>query len=109
MAQTSPFVLAKQLESDVTRLFSHIDVHELAAAEQQLVRELRHGLIDARLEIQDYELAETRELQLKNAKSAREFLLHIQNIISSNTISVFGAVDVALLTALIGQITDKLR
>ena len=60
----SPFLLAKRLEADVLRLLSQMDVSLLTTAEQQKVSTLKHSLIDARLEIQDYELAETREDQL---------------------------------------------
>ncbi len=105
----SPFLLAKQLESDVTRLLTGIDLTELPVVEQQAIRRLKRSLVDARLEVQDYELAETREHQLKNAVQARRFLKSIQSIISSNTIDVFGAVDVAHITAHIEQVTDKLE
>ena len=106
---TSPYLLAKRLEADVLRLLSHIDYTELSPSEQQGLATLKNSLIDARLEIQDYELAETRDYQLKNAKQAKAYLATVQSGILKNPTNAFGAVDVAHLTAYIGQIVDNLR
>lgn len=105
----SPFLLVKQLQGDVLRLLSAIDITTLDTKEQQVVEDLRNNLIDMRLEIQNYELAETREHQLKNAKAAKKQLQTIEKLIMSNPVGVFGPVDVAHLTAYIGQITDRLK
>lgn len=91
------------------RLLSYIDQYELSTAQQHEIAALKNGLIDARLEIQDYELAETREFQIQNAVQAKEYLANLQNTIVKNSAGAFGAVDVAHLTAYIGQITDNLR
>lgn len=91
------------------RLLNGIDLPTLDSKEQRLISELKNTLIDARLDIQDYELAETREFQLGNAKEALVRLKKVQTIISSNVLNVFGAVDVAHLVAQIEQIKAKLR
>lgn len=109
MSEKSPFILAKRLEADVLRLLSHIDITELSPGEQQELSILKNSLIDARLEIQDYELAETREFQLKNAQQAKDYLATAHAGIIKNPKNTFGAVDVAHLTAYIGQIVDNLR
>lgn len=109
MMTKSPFLLTKQVEADIIRLLSDIDILELSNAQQQAYEQLKNSLIDARLEIQDYELAETRELQLANAKQAKAYLNKVQEGIVGNTFNAFGAVDVAHLTAYIGHISDKLR
>lgn len=108
MAQVTPLELAKQLQLHVVGLLSHIDLPELPKTEQRLIRDLKHTLGDVRLEIRDYELAETRVEQIKCAADARESLAQIQASISSNGISVFGAVDVAHVTARVEQIIDEL-
>lgn len=105
----SPFILVKRLESDVLRLLSQIDLLLLSTEEQQKIARLKNNLIDARLEIQDYELAETRENQLENAADAKRYLKKVRIFISDNNMNVFGAVDVAHLTAYIEQIADRLR
>lgn len=91
------------------RLLSHLDIPTLSTKEQHAVAQLKNALIDARLEIQDYELAETRNHQLRNAKDAKGYLHNVEKLMSANPAGVFGAVDVAHLTAYIGQITDKLK
>lgn len=108
MEDRSPFLLVKQLEADVVRLLSYVDVSELEIKDQQTVSQLKNVLIDARLEIQDYELAETRDDQLKNASLAKQYLGSAEKLITSNPAGIFGAVDVAHLTARISQIRDKL-
>lgn len=102
-------MLVKGLETDVLRLLSHFDVADLDVRQQQDLAQLKNGLIDARLEIQDYELAETRDDQLRNAKTAKKYLHNVEKLIVANPAGIFGAVDVAHLTAYIGQIQDKLR
>ena len=109
MQAKSPFLLVKQLEGDMLRLLSHLDIPTLSTKEQHAVAQLKNALIDARLEIQDYELAETRNHQLRNAKDAKGYLHNVEKLMSANPAGVFGAVDVAHLTAYIGQITDKLK
>lgn len=106
---TSPFLLAKRLEADVIRLLSYVDAADLDVKQQQDLAQLKNGLIDARLEIQDYELAETRDDQLRNAKTAKKYLQNVEKLVASNPVNAFGAVDVAHISAYIGQIEDKLR
>lgn len=109
MADSSPFILVKQLQGDVLRLLSHIDIVDLNPSQQQKLADLKNGLIDARLDIQDYELAETRDDQLRNAKDAKKRLVTVRDLIVHDTLNVFGAVDTAHLTARVEQISDRLR
>lgn len=109
MNTTSPFLLVKQLEADIVRLLSHLDLPTLQIKEQQGVAQLRNSMVDARLDVQDYELAETREDQLRNAKDAKKRLHTVEQLILANPSNVFGSVEVAQLSAYIGQIVDKLR
>ena len=108
MTISSPFLLVKQLQGDILRLLMSVDVTSLDIKEQQAVEDLRNNLIDARLEIQDYELAETREHQLRNAKAAKEYLQTVEKLIISNPAGIFGPVEFAHLTACISQITDRI-
>lgn len=105
----SPFLLAKRLSADVLHLLVQIDTSALPIPEQQKIERLRNALIDARLEIQDYELAETRDNQIRNAKNAQKYLAKIKNTITDSELNVFGAVDVAHLTAQVEQIIARLR
>lgn len=104
----SPFVLVKRLQTDILRILSGIDSAELDTKERQAFLMLQNSLFDARLDIQDYELAETREHQLGNLKDAHTRLESLQHVISNGPLQVFGPVDVAHLNAQIEQIKDRL-
>lgn len=99
----------KQLEGDILRLLSHLDLTLLETKEQHLIAQLKNGLIDVRLEVQDYELAETRDNQLRNAKDAKKYLVKIEKYVTANPAGSFGAVDTAHLFAQISQISDRLK
>lgn len=107
MEDKSPFLLVKRLQSDVLRLLSQVEPS--SGAEQRKIEQLQNNLIDVRIEIQDYELAETRGDQLRNKEDAEKYLQKIKSTITDSSINVFGAVDVAHLTAQVEQITDRLR
>jgi Sec-independent protein translocase protein TatA len=108
--ESSPYRLCKQLEAQITSTLSTLDLPELARDLQKIVRELKHTIVDARLDVQDYELAETREMQLKNAKESKERLEQVrQGILAASEHNVFSAIDVAELGAKIEQIIGNLR
>jgi hypothetical protein len=106
----SPFLLTKQLETQLNSTLSQIDVYDLPAKEAKLINTLKRDIVDARLDTRDYELSETREEQLKNAKVAKKRLEHIRkNILAASEYNVFGPVDVAQLSAQIEQIIDYIQ
>lgn len=108
MKNLSPFLLVKSLETRVSGVLSAFDLFDLEAAEQKVVRGLRAEIIDARLDIRDYELSETRDEQLRKAKEARVRLDHIRKLIlAASEYNIFSAVDVAQLTAELEQIIEN--
>lgn len=110
MEQQSPFLLVKQLETQLNGVLSAIDVYSLPAAERKTVTTLKRELTDARLDVRDYELSETRDEQLKNAKIAKKRLEHIRkNILAASEFNVFSAIDVAQLTAQLEQISENVK
>jgi len=110
MNMDSPFLAIKRLETQLNSVLSALDVFELPAAERKLVLRLRNELIDARLDIRDYELSETREEQLGKAKDAKRRLERIRkDILIASEYNVFSAVDVAQLTAEIEGLEHNLR
>ena len=89
---------------------SAIDVYALPAGERKIVTGLKREMVDARLDIRDYELSETRAEQLTNAKAAKKRLEVIRKLIlSASEYDIFSAVDVAQLTAELEQIIEELR
>lgn len=110
MAQTSPFLLVKRIESQLSSQLSYIDVVELATKERKIIAHLRRDMADARLDVRDYELSETRQEQLANAKAAKTRLRTVSaGILAASESNLFGAADVAQLTAQIEQTITNLQ
>ena len=71
---------------------------------------LMQALGDARIYASDYELSEVREEQLDNAKKAKKYLEQARaSILKASETNIFGAVDVAQLSAQIDQIIGDLK
>ena len=105
MGYVSPYRLVKQLERQVLGGLSSVDEADIPTSGQQAIRELRRALTDARLDIRDYELSETREAQLELRKDARNRLLGVrQGILQASEYNIFNAVDVAHLSAIVEQV-----
>lgn len=110
MDNQSPFLLMKSLETQLSGVLSALDVHSLPAGERKVISLLRREIPDARLDIRDYELSETRDEQLQNMRQAHERLETIRrNILAASEYNIFSAIDVAQLTAQLEQIKDNLR
>jgi hypothetical protein len=106
----SPFVLTTQLASELKGRLSAIDVYQLPAPERKIVTDLQHNLADARLDTRDYELSETRDEQLDNAKVAKKRLTKVRkDILAASEYNIFSSIDVAQLTATIDHITERLE
>lgn len=97
----------QQVDRRVKAVLRALQHEELDREETKLVKELRQLLSEARLDVRDYEYAENREHQLKARQTARKNLMAIEKHIVQLG-NVFGAADVAELSARIDQIRDKL-
>jgi hypothetical protein len=77
---------------------------------RKAVDELRQDLVDAKKYAQDYELSETREEQVVNAKKANRWLdkAH-QAILKASEFNVFGPIDIAHISAQIEQVKADLK
>jgi hypothetical protein len=110
MASSSPSFLVKQVNTQVTMILRSIDWEELDEKGQKAVSELRQNLVDAKIYAQDYELSEMRDEQVGNAKKANKWLEHArQQILRASEFNIFGAIDVAHLTAQIDQAKANLK
>jgi hypothetical protein len=106
----SPFLLTKELESALNNTLAAIDVYELDAAPRKIATNLRRCITDARLDVRDYELSETRDEQLAHAQEAKKRLHKVRkDILSASEYNIFSSVDVAQLTANIEQIIERLE
>ena len=110
MPVQSTYVLAKGLESEILRLLSGVQAAGLMEGQvQRDIERLRHELADIRLDIRDYELAETRAEQAKLGNDARRRLkLAEQAILAASQYNIFSAIEIAQLSATIAQLIERL-
>ena len=107
--EQSPFLLIRGLETRINAALSAFDMYAFEAAQQKVLKMLKRELTDARLDIRDYELSETRDVQLKNAAAGKKRLESLRKLIlAASDFGVFGAADVADLTAQLDQIEARL-
>jgi hypothetical protein len=110
MDSHSPSKMVKRLDAEVNRVLRKFDLRKFGSKERKYLADLQQNLVDARVYTNDYELSETREEQLKNAKLAKKWLESLRvNILSASESNIFGAIDVAHLTAQIEQISANLK
>jgi hypothetical protein len=106
----SPLQLAREIEAGIARVISPLDMDSLPLAQRKVVSELRNLATDVRLDARDYDYAETRAEQQALVRDSRKRLKQLQqHIVSTNGQHIFGAVDVAHLSALIEQLTMRLQ
>jgi hypothetical protein len=103
MENTSPFLAMQRAETLLKGMLRTIDIDLLTPDERKAAASLRRFAHEARLDIRDYELSETRPAQLKKAHQSQEMLKKIQMRILDLD-AVFGPADIAQLDALLEQI-----
>jgi len=102
--------MARQLEIDVMRILAAVDVTALDVKAAKLVAEIKQQVVDARLDIRDWEMSETRQEQLQNERIASKRLEDLRrDILAASEYNIFSAVDVAQLTARIDSIAEQLE
>lgn len=110
MESPSPSLGVKRLDSDIRQILRKADLSALSSKYRQSLAEMQQDLLDARIYANAYELSETREEQLDNAKAAKKWLNRTKKcILIASEQDIFGPVDVAQLSAEIEQIMDKLE
>lgn len=107
MDQQSPFLSMQRVEGHIKALLRTLDVDMLELGERKAALKLKRLAIDARLDIRDYELSETREEQVQNAVDARNRLYKLQSCILAVG-PTLGPADVAQLSATIDDIHGRL-
>lgn len=97
----------QQVDRQVKGLLRQIDSESLVKEEKQSIQDLKQLLNEVRLEIRDYDFAQTRDEQLKHGKLARKQLRKLVDVILALS-SLFGPADIAQLTAQLEQLSEKL-
>ena len=111
MPSVSTYTLAKRLDGEITRIIAAARAAGLIdGSVQQEVKLLKRDLIDARLDVRDYELAETKAEQRQLGSDATKRLADVQHsILVASQYNIFSAVEVAQLSAQIAQLQDQLQ
>jgi hypothetical protein len=100
----------KQIDAQINRILRNFDMRKLSARERNVLAKLQQNLNDSRIYTSDYELSETREEQIDNAKKAQKWLKEAsKNILAASEFNIFSAIDVAHLSAQIDQIISELK
>lgn len=109
MANFSPYGAIKELETSINTRLAGIDLFELPNDEREVLTKLKRQIVDARLDIRDYDLSDTRAEQLENATNGRTRLNDVRALILAvSQYGIFSSVDVALFTAQLEQVSDQL-
>jgi hypothetical protein len=106
----SPSRKVKLLDTQISNILRGYDLRKLSAKERDILAKLQQNLGDSRIYTNDYELSETREEQIYNAQYAKKWLDQARNnILSASEFNIFGAFDVAHLSAQIDQIISEIK
>jgi hypothetical protein len=101
---------AKALAGQVGNIMSGYDITDLPQRERELATNLKNQLIDIRLDVQAYEYAQTRAEQVAAAREAKKRLAQLEKtIIKASEYNLFGAADVAQLSARAEQLISRLE
>lgn len=110
MEYTSLTTQMKDLTALMQNKLSAFDLHSLSTEEKELVRVLKMQLTDARLDVRDYEYAQTRAEQQHAAHEGRQRLEQLQKLIlQASEHNLVSAIDVAQLSALTQHIIAELQ
>ncbi len=109
MEERSVYGEAKTLEVAISGMLSQIDPQSVGQAEQKLFSRMQRLLTDARLDVRDYEYADTRAEQLRMATEAQKRFEQLNHdIIACSEYNIFSAIDVAMYSSRIQHIIAKL-
>jgi len=100
---------AKKLEVSIGGIIAPIDTQGIGRAQQRILAQMQRLLTDARLDVRDYEYADTKVEQLQMAGEARKRFEQLNHdLIACSEYNIFSAVDVALYSARIQHIIARL-
>lgn len=98
------------MERELNGILSALDIDIIGRETTKIITAIRRLAGDARLDVRDAEMADTRAEMEKNILAAEKRLddLRIQ-IVKASEHGIFGAIDVAQLSAELDEIVAKLR
>lgn len=110
MAGISLSQLALELDTGIRTSLSSFDIDSLPLHERELITLIKRQASDARLDVRDYEYAQTRTEQLQGLPESSERFGQLEkNIVKASEYNLFGAVDVVQLSTKIQQILARMN
>lgn len=109
MDNKSPFQRIKEVEAQVRVILTRVDMDALPHAQRELILLIKRQASDAKLDLRDYGMAETKADQTRFAREAQKRLELLQKkIIAASEYNLFSAIDVAQLSANLQQVITDL-
>jgi hypothetical protein len=106
----STLVAFRQIETDIRHALQQTEADITGGAGLKAVQTVRKKLELTRKWLQDYELEEDTKKQIRSLLQSIENLELLRSyIVEASQYNLFGAVDVAQLSAKIDQLTERLR
>jgi len=106
----SAFDQVKTLDTHVKGIVSTFDIDALMPDERKVLALIKRQLTDFRLDVRDYEYSDTRDEQIRFAGAAQKTENELQkSILQASEHNLFGAVDVAHISAQLQQIIAQLQ
>lgn len=110
MAEPSSYDQAKELARQLNSILSALDIDSFSREEREIVLSIKRLLDHVRLGARDYDFADTKYEQEQSAVETKQYLEQLQALVlKGSEYNLFGAVDVAHVSARIQQIISKLR
>ncbi len=98
---------AQQLDRHIKGIIRAIDLEKLSQAEKKTLEKIRLACNEVKLDVRDYEYAETRAAQEKWAKISRHNLAALEHLLLTLS-TVFGPVDIAEFGATIDTLKKEM-
>ena len=98
---------AQHIDRRVKGILRAVDHEQLSQDDRKTAQKLKHGCNEVRLDVRDYEYAQTRLEQQKWAKLARHNILVLETLLLSLD-DIFGPADIAELGAQLEMLRDAL-
>ncbi|HET9721787.1 MAG TPA: hypothetical protein VFP32_02040 [Candidatus Saccharimonadales bacterium] len=95
---------------EIRQVLRRTDQAKLPLKYREALAQLGQNLLDIRIYVNAYEFSEDRQEQLDNAKTAKKWLTKArQYILKASEADIFGAIEVAHLSARIDQLIGELK
>lgn len=101
---------AREIERRINSILSSFDIDSLSLPERELIMLIKRNATDARLDVRDYEYADTRIEQIARQNEAKKRYEQIQAyIVKASEYNLFTAIEVAAISANIQQLLSKME